>query len=86
MSAAVDRGNAVWYSVGRTISPAQWESLRVDAGEARTVGEGENPDDVFALLRQDVDHRFNAIMREVQDQLGLTKAAKGERKATRRRA
>ena len=64
----------VVYSVGRTISTGNYESVRVDVSETARVGKGQPVDECFELLKEDVEKKFNDVVAEVTESLGSASA------------
>lgn len=58
-------GNAVWYSMTRTFNTGNYESLKIDIGESRSVGD-EDSEETYKQLRKDVNSRMATIVKKLQ--------------------
>jgi len=63
----------VWYAVSRTINTGNYESVRVECGGSMPVPAGEDGDEVFGELQEEVESRLNDKVDEVLTQLGVKK-------------
>ena len=58
-------GNTVWYGMTRTINTGNYESLKIDIGESRSVDDGDS-EEVYKAVRKDVNERMATIVRKIQ--------------------
>lgn len=60
----------VEMKLGLTISPRQYDSVRVDARVVLELAENENPDDAFALARDKLNVQVEQQMAQTLTRLG----------------
>lgn len=58
-------GNSVWYSMMRTINVGNYESIKFEIGESRSVGD-EDPEETYKSVRKDVNERMATIVRKLK--------------------
>ena len=59
-------GNQVWYTIGKTINIGNFENIKFEIGESRTVESGENPEEIYKSVRKDVNNRMKEITNRLQ--------------------
>lgn len=55
----------VWYTMSRTLNVGNYESVKFEIGESRSV-DGRVPDEVFAELRKEVNQRMSVIVKKLK--------------------
>lgn len=60
-----ESNDTVWVSIGITKNLGNYESLRIDAGARVVVHDGENKEEVWGALWDEVDSQVDAKVREV---------------------
>lgn len=59
-------GDQVWYGVTRLFNTGNYESIKFEIGESRSV-DGYNPDLVYEQVRKDVNNRMSAIVKKLKN-------------------
>lgn len=54
----------VWYSISRTINTGNFQSVKFEIGESRTVD--EDPEKTYVDLRKTVNARMSAIIKKME--------------------
>jgi len=55
----------VWYTMTRTLNLGNYESVKFDIGESRSIGDRDS-DEVYKELRRDINARMSAIVRKLE--------------------
>ena len=58
--------NQVWYTITRTINTGNYQSIKFDVGESRSVGKDEDSEVTYKGLRKDVNARMSEIMKKLK--------------------
>lgn len=61
-------GNRVHLVMGKTINLGNYESMRVEYGECRTVDDGQDFDEVREAVEESVCGRINAMVEMVEQE------------------
>ncbi len=59
--------NSVTYKFARTLNMGNYESVRFEIGETRTVGSDEDVEEVYKDIRKIVNGRMKAIVSKLKD-------------------
>jgi hypothetical protein len=62
-----ESGNRVFFSMGKTINIGDYETIRVDVGEARTVEDGKKFGPAHARVRRNVQKLLKQIVQMVEE-------------------
>ena len=55
----------VWYTMSRTLNLGNYESVKFDIGESRSIGDKDS-EEVFVELRKEVNQRMGAIIKKLK--------------------
>lgn len=58
----------VWYTVSRTINLGNYESIKFDVGESRSVEDGDDSDAIFKETKKTVNSRLSAILNKLKEE------------------
>jgi len=58
-------GNSVWYSMSRTLNIGNYESIKFEIGESRSVGD-DGSEETYKSVRKDVNDRMSTIIKKLQ--------------------
>lgn len=61
-------GNRVWLSIAQTINLGNYESLRIEYGEGRTVNSDESFNSVREIVQQSVETYLNELLEAYKSQ------------------
>lgn len=59
-------GDQVWYSMTRCINTGNYESLKIDIGESRSIGDRDS-EEVYKEVRKTVNGRMAVIVKKLKN-------------------
>jgi hypothetical protein len=60
--------NSVTYNFARTINMGNYESIRFEIGETRTVNDGEDAEEIYKDIRKTVNGRMKTIVSKLREE------------------
>lgn len=64
----VNNKDQVWYTVSRTINLGNYESIKFDIGESRSVETDDDPDIIFKETKKAVNSRLSTILNKLKEE------------------